>query len=180
MRHDRYAFAVLAALFLAILTVPVFGSWGFGATGYAKIFDNTQNGIGPGDPRIGDVFFTQVDATTLRIKIVLFGGVGVVGRARLEVSLVTVGTSTDGGITGEPGGHYGGINVIGFIFTGNSGYGRGEYVVDLGTLWGTVDDVMNYGHIDIEDDSGAVTPGILDYGLVMNQYGATRLEWLQP
>ncbi|MHA2273638.1 MAG: hypothetical protein ACXACI_17440 [Candidatus Hodarchaeales archaeon] len=91
------------------------------------------------------------------------------------------GTNPDGGI--GMWGHYGAINVLGTISTNGQGNGNAHFIIDaadISSLAGTWPGVTNYAHIDIEDDSGAITPGIMDYGLVGNQYGGTPLQWEQP
>ncbi|MHA2370547.1 MAG: hypothetical protein ACXADX_17155 [Candidatus Hodarchaeales archaeon] len=150
------------------------------ASGAAKIqmLDHTQNGIQDDDPVIGFVILNQNGEGSLIITVSLKGAVA---NAILEVSFVTSGTNPDGGI--GMWGHYGAINVLGTISTNGQGNGNAHFIIDaadISSLAGTWPGVTNYAHIDIEDDSGAITPGIMDYGLVGNQYGGTPLQWEQP
>ena len=175
LSHKRKFYVTLTVIFAAMLATPVFGR----ASSATKIqmLDNTNDGIGPTDPVIGFVVFNQDGTGRLIIEVSLKRAVA---SALLEVQLVIVGTNVDGGITPEPGGHYGLINILGNIATNVQGNGNAHFFVNVTTLFGTVTGVTNYGHIDVEDDSGAVNPSILDYGLVGNQYGATPLQWQQP
>jgi hypothetical protein len=123
------------------------------------------------------VIYHQNAEGTLIIQISLKGAVA---NAVLEVQLVATATDPVAGINPEPMGHYGYINVLGTISTNGVGNGNAHFNVDVQSLGGVFPGVTNYGHIDIEDDSGTMDPAILDYGLVNNQYGGKTLQWEQP
>jgi hypothetical protein len=173
MRKTVPIAALLVSLIMVFMSVPA------SAGGATKIDmrDQTQNGIGAGDPDIGFAIYHQNAGGTLIIQLSLKGAVP---DATLEVQLVITGPNPEGGITPEPGGHYGLVNVLGTVTTNGAGNGNAHFNVDVATLMGPLSGATNYGHIDCEDDDGAVSPGILDYGLVDNQYGGSVVEWEQP
>lgn len=174
MRKTIPIMAVLVALMMVFMSTSAIAG---GAT-KIRMRDQTQNGISPADPDIGFVIYHQNGEGTLILQISLKGAVP---NAVLEVQLVVVATNPGGGITPEPGGHSGAINPLGTISTNGVGNGNAHFNVDVNSILGVIPGVTNYGHVDIEDDSGAVGPyGILNYGLVNNQYGGKTVEWEQP
>lgn len=196
MAHTtRIACLTAATLALALLTPPGGATdSGLGGT-KINIYDNTHDtwnvNVGTPDPTLGFVNFlppTASDPNTLTLVVALKKAAP---NCTLRIEIVTDGTDPAGGL-GADSIHTGWITSVGSITTNGAGNGNtGAFTVDVRTIGGTVPGVVNYAHVDLEDDLRLCKESD-GTGVSFNEYGAsssvtlssgatgTLFHWMQP